>query len=125
MQKIDRTGETNIATNEQVMTIIEYRKNDDIDIQFEDETIVKHKQYTNFKKGTIQNPNFNKKNNRKGETNIANNGQVMTIVKYRGCNNIDVQFEDNTIVKHKSYQSFLKGKIKNPNYNNELMRMEL
>ena len=36
MQKIDRTGETNIATNEQVMTIIEYRKNDDIDIQFED-----------------------------------------------------------------------------------------
>ena len=61
MQKIDRTGETNIATNGQVMTIVKYRGCNDIDIQFEDETIVKHKQYTNFKKGTIQNPNFNKK----------------------------------------------------------------
>ena len=63
--------------------------------------------------------------NRVLETNIANNGQVMTIIEYRRNDDIDIQFEDNTIVKHKSYQSFLKGKIKNPNYNNELMRMEL
>ena len=123
MQKIDRTGETNIATNEQVMTIIEYRKNDDIDVQFEDGVIVKHKRYRNFLIGNIKNLNNIKKFINK--TNIVTNGQVMTIVKYRGCNDIDVQFEDNTIVKHKSYQSFLKGEIKNPNYNNELMRMEL
>ena len=56
-----------------------------------------------------------------GKTNKATNGQTMTIIKYRNWNDIDVQFEDNTIVKHKSYQSFLKGEIKNPNYNNELI----
>lgn len=119
-----RIEEINKATNGQIMTIIKYRNTSDIDIQFEDGTIVKHKSYSNFKLGLIKNPNFYIQN-RIGETNIANNRQVMTIVKYRGCNDIDVQFEDNTIVKHKSYQSFLKGKIKNPNYNNELMRMEL
>ena len=61
MKKIDRTGETNIATNRQTMTIIEYRNNNDIDIQFEDGTVVKNKSYNNFKKGKIKNPNYKKK----------------------------------------------------------------
>ena len=43
------------------MTIIKYRKSEDIDIQFEDETIVKNKTYNNFKKGNIKNPNYKKK----------------------------------------------------------------
>ena len=59
MKKINRTGETNIAKNEQTMTIIEYRNNNNnIDIQFEDNTIIKHKSYNNFKKGSIQNSNY-------------------------------------------------------------------
>ena len=120
--KKNRKGEVNIAKNGQRMTIIEYRNANDIDIQFEDGTIVKHRQYTSFKKGTIQNPNFNKilklKNNRKGETNTANNGQVMTIVEYRNVYDIDVMFEDNIIVKHKTYRNFKIGEIKNPNLPN-------
>lgn len=114
-----RIGKTNKATNGQTMTIIKYRNWNDIDVQFEDDVIVKHKRYRNFLIGNIKNLNNIKKFINK--TNIVTNGQVMTIVKYRGCNDIDVQFEDNTIVKHKSYQSFLKGEIKNPNYNNELI----
>lgn len=53
------------------------------------------------------------KRERVGETNIATNGQVITIIKYRNTNDIDVQFEDGTIVKHKSYYNFKKGRIKN------------
>lgn len=54
--------------------------------------------------------------NRVLETNIANNGQVMTIIEYRNCNDIDIEFEDGTIVKNRTYRRFKEGKIKNPNY---------
>ena len=56
---IDRTGEVNIAKNGLKMTIIDYRFSKDIDIQFEDGTIVKNKTYQSFKKGTIKNLNIN------------------------------------------------------------------
>lgn len=54
--------------------------------------------------------------NRVLETNIANNGQVMTIIEYRRNDDIDIQFEDVTIVKNRTYRRFKEGKIKNPNY---------
>lgn len=54
-------------------------------------------------------------NKRIGETSIASNGQKMTIIEYRNCYDIAVQFEDGTIVKHKSYYNFIKGHIQNPN----------
>lgn len=123
MQKIDRTGEINIANNGMKMTIIKYNKWEDIDIQFEDGTIVKNKIYTNFKKGNIKNPNvknkymaekLNKRNSRIGETNIAKNGLKMTIVAYRGCKDIDIQFEDNVIIYNKTYDNFKKGSIEHP-----------
>lgn len=59
--KIDRLGETNITKNGQAMTIIEYRKYNDIDIQFEDGTIVKNKGYKDLKKRMIKNPNYKNK----------------------------------------------------------------
>ena len=181
---IDRTGETNIATNGQLMTIIAYHNWNNVDIQFDDTTIVKHKNYSCFKKGTILNPNIKvssyskpKNNNankakrekhigetlinrdnhsmtiikynnvldvivefddhtkkkttyynfldknvsrkivypeiidRTGETKIANNGQKMTIIKYRNAKDIDVQFEDGTIYIHRKYRSFKDGSI--------------
>ena len=43
-----------------------------------------------------------------------NNGERMTIVRYGGARDIDVQFDDGTIVEHKQYNDFLKGSIKNP-----------
>lgn len=52
--KKDRLGESNIAKNGQVMTVIGYRKHTDIDIQFEDGTIVRNKSYYNFKYGNIK-----------------------------------------------------------------------
>ena len=135
----NKIGETNKASNGQLMTIIDYRNSYEVDIQFEDGTIVKNKSYQAFKKGSIKNPNYvkpslNTKPSRKnlniskiGETNIANNGQKMTIKEYFNASNITVEFEDGTIVKNKSYGSFKTGSIKNPNikmnYNTTLNKM--
>lgn len=49
--------------------------------------------------------------NRIGEERVANNGLMMKIVGYRNANDIDVLFEDGTLVVGKSYASFLKGSI--------------
>lgn len=41
--------------------IIAYRKNNDIDIQFEDGTMVRNRTYDNFRKGAIANSKSSKK----------------------------------------------------------------
>ena len=48
-----------------------------------------------------------------------NNGQKAYIIEYRGCNDLDVEFEDKTIIKHKTYNNFKRGLIKNPNFTNQ------
>jgi hypothetical protein len=110
-----RVGQTSTAINGQKMTIVAYRHYDDIDIQFEDGTVVKNKNCTDFKRGTVKNPVYREKVKKDhiGETNIATNGQKMTIIEYRDYNDIDVQFEDENIIRNKTYQSFKEGKIKN------------
>lgn len=118
---IDRIGETSIANNGLQMKIIAYRNNNDIDIQFEDGTIVTHKKYYRFKKGCIQHPNISYRfKDRTGEISIAFNGMQMKIINYRHSNNIDIQFEDGTIVYNKQYSNFKEGLIKHPNINNKL-----
>ena len=107
-------GQVRISNNGQKMTLIAYRSARDIDVQFEDGTVVTHREYACFDRGEIRNPNFYK--NRVGEVREATNGQKMTIIAYRKYNDIDVQFEDGTIIKHKSYTSFINGLIHNPNY---------
>lgn len=51
---------------------------------------------------------------RTGETNIAKNGLKMTIIAYRGCNDIDIKFEDDIIVYNKHYDCFKRGEIRHP-----------
>ena len=51
---------------------------------------------------------------RTGEVGVNNDGEEMRIIRYGGANDIDVRFEDGTVVEHKAYYNFLKGKIKNP-----------
>ena len=36
---------------------------------------------------------------------------LMTIIAYRNSNDIDIQFEDGTIVQHRDYRSFSEGCI--------------
>lgn len=110
----DRTGETIVAHNGMKMTIIAYRSNNDIDVQFEDGVIVRNKSYQAFKKGQVPNPKLSSQaatKNRVGESIVSKNGQVMKIIAYRNCRDIDVQFEDGTISTEKSYQNFKNGNI--------------
>ena len=104
-------GKTSVANNGMVITIIAYRSRYDFDIQFEDGVIItSHSGYTYFMSGRVAYPKVYV-----GETNKAKNGQIMTIIEYRSATDIDVQFEDGTIIRHKTYDSFKLGNIKNPN----------
>ncbi len=47
---------------------------------------------------------------------ISTKKQQMSIINYNSYNNVDIQFEDGTIVKNKNYYDFIKGKINNPNF---------
>lgn len=118
-------GESNMMKNGMVATIIEYRASNDIDVEFEDGYINQHKTYKAFQYGEIGHP-FKRKQResyirskqireRKGESGMMNNGQIATILAYRSSNDIDVEFEDGTIVQHKTYGNFKNGFIKNPN----------
>ena len=84
-------------------TCIAFRSTRDIDVQFEDGTIVKHKSSSSFRDGKIANPNVSRvhssKANIEGMTLRMNNGMNATCIAYRGSLDIDVQFEDDSIVK--------------------------
>ena len=125
-KKIDRTKEERTMNNGMKAVIIAYRNALDIDVQFEDGTIVTNKQYGNFNIGSIRNPNIKNlniknlkllknRNNKMKETRVMNNGMKATIIAYRKAIDIDVQFEDGTVVTNTYYSHFLKGNIRNPN----------
>lgn len=101
-----RLGETRKMNNGMSATIINYRKSTDIDIQFEDGVIVTNKLYDSFIRGGIGYPN-----NRLNETRKMSNGMSATIIKYRNSMNIDVQFEDGSIVTNTRYDMFVKQSI--------------
>lgn len=118
----NRIGENSTATNGMKMTIIKYRNSDDIDIKFEDNVIVTHKAYREFKNGNIAHPNINinklktdkYKNKYLNKTNTMSNGMTAKIINYRKASDIDVQFEDGIIVTHAQVHSFKSGTIKHP-----------
>lgn len=62
---------------------------------------------------------YNPQFDRTGETKLVNCGQVATIIAYRTCDDIDVQFEDGTVVKNATYASFRLRYIQNPNLNRQ------
>lgn len=105
-------GTKSIASNGMEITIVDYRNRNDFDVQFADGTIYTcHAGYSYFKNGRIAYP----KGMRVGQTKIATNGQKMSIIRYKSATDIDIKFEDGTIVTNKKYCDFQKGTIKNPN----------
>ena len=111
--KTDRLGETRMMNCGMEATIIRYGSAMNIDVRFEDEKVVEHRTYDQFKKGIIVNPNI--KASRLGETRMMNCGMEATIIRYRNAGDIDVRFEDGTVVEHRRYDLFKKGIIVNPN----------
>ena len=109
----NRVGETKKNNNGQMMKIVAYRGCGDLDVEFDDGTVIEHTCYQYFKRGRMRNSNFNRQQH-VGETSTTNKGQKMTIVAYRCANDIDIQFEDGTIVKGRNYGNFKRGNIRNP-----------
>lgn len=107
---MDRTGETNRAVNGMLMTIIEYRKSNDIDIQFEDGTIVRNRNISDFNKGLIKYPT---KLKYIGNENINKQGRHMKIVDYKNNKEVTIQFDDGTTIK-RSLKSFVNGAAVHP-----------
>ena len=111
-------GQAKTARNGMRMEVIACRKYDDADIRFEDGTVVEHVSLKHFQDGSIRHPGIKNprlKDERVGKTSRAKNGQMMTIIAYRGARDIDIRFEDGTVVKNKSYDKFSKGTIRHPN----------
>lgn len=107
-------GETRMMNCGMEATIIRYSRRDDIDVRFEDGTVIEHRQYNQFERGNIANPNF--KASRLGETRMMKCGMKATIIRYGKYTDIDVRFEDGTIIEHRQYIQFKKGGIANPNF---------
>lgn len=105
-------GQTKMMNCGKSATIIEYRSSSDIDVQFEDGILKQHVDCGNFKKGTIAHPYI--KETHVGETIKMTCGMDATILEYRSFRDIDVMFEDGTVVKNKQYGSFKNRHIKNP-----------
>ena len=49
-----------------------------------------------------------------GEVGYNNQGEKMTIIAYRNCEDIDIQFDDGVIVYNRKYNKFKIGRIKHP-----------
>ena len=111
-RKIDRTGEKRMMKCGLEATIIRYGGWRDIDVRFEDGQIVEHRAYSSFKKGEIAPPINPRKIDRTGEKRMMKCGLIAEIIRYGGCRDIDVQFEDGQIVYHRDYNSFCIGSIK-------------
>ena len=119
-QKKKTIGQTLVMANGMRATCIDYRKSHDIDVQFDDGVIVKHVQKSHFVRGSVKHPDMNPtslKCSCVGLTLKMNNGMTATCIEYRNCTDIDVRFEDGAIVTHKRKGNFIRGEIDNPNYN--------
>ncbi len=110
-------GQSIRAKNGLMMTVIAYKNNREVTIQFEDGVIVKHQRIENFRVGEIKHPNIKTVDidtSHIGETKQAFCGLDMTIVGYRGHNDIDIQFEDGYIAEHMKLCAFKLGNIGHP-----------
>lgn len=124
-----RVGETGKAHNGQSMTIIAYRGYSDIDIQFEDGTIVEHRDYKRFSEGEIRNPNVKQRSGRSLRCALRYEGLTAetaygkcTLTRYENSKSIYVTFEDGTKVRT-DFKSFKIGHIRKPGCNDA--RIEL
>ena len=92
----------------QYAVVIADRGSHDIDVQFDDGTIVKNKDRANFHRGNICIPHDT---SLVGVTMIMKNGLMAKVIADHGWDNIDVQFENGIIVKHKRREHFKRGSI--------------
>lgn len=121
-RKLDkRVGET-VIRNGYTFKIVDYINTNNVIVQCVENSLylrttyyrfINHQFNMKFDKNTVT--RRKKRVDHTGEIVTKRNGDVMTIIAFRGCRDFDVQFSDGTIVTAKLYTDFLRGTIKNPN----------
>ena len=106
-------------TNEgEEIEIIDWEKYSNVTVKFQDGS-TKQTDYRSICNGNVAKPGnrvpIEDVETRIGETTIAGCGQTMTIIAARSSTDIDIQFENNDIVKHIAYSEFKTGRIRIPN----------
>lgn len=113
-----RIGETIINNQGFRMKIIEYKKCDDISVEFEDGFIARNKKYQAFKAGEILNENYPSsiilKNSMKKENEISLQkcGLECKLNKYINSNNVIIEFIKTGEVVNTTYDCFKRGDVK-------------
>lgn len=115
----DRLLEERTNTQGLSMRIISYKNSHDIDVEFQDGYIARHKQYSHFKRGNIRNPNhkFATNHNKVGQKVMNNEGFEVECVQYTNYDDIIAQIIVNLngieykISKQCSFYNFKRGLI--------------
>ena len=112
-------GERQLQKRGVAAEIISCRDANHIDVRFEDGVIVRNRKYADFKKGVIGHPDLasvrdKKDKERLGEIRQMNDGSIGKIISYKNACDIDVDFGENRIARHKAYANFVSGKIRCP-----------
>jgi len=59
--------------------------------------------------------------NRVGETHVLNNGDLVQIIEYYGCENCSIKFKNNQVLKNVQYVTLKNKTIKSPTQERQLM----
>lgn len=119
--RTDRVGESIVNNQGLRMTIVMYRSGKDIDVRFDDGTVVEHRQYVSFVRGKIAHPGHamcTRRSDRVGLRAVNREGIDMEIIAYRSAVDVDVRFNDwrSTVVRHVSFRDFRTGGLRDPNH---------
>lgn len=114
-----RIGEKTYNNQGMLMTIVAYRRSDDIDVKFEDDFIVKNTTYQSFKLKNIRNRNYEinyAKIKKHMDKIIYNSQQIgMKIIRQIDRTHVEVEFLDDTHYKTITlFITYLAGKVINP-----------
>ena len=111
----ERIGQEFISKGGDHCKIIEYRTATDIDIQFDNGTILKHKNYSFVSKGQFKNPVVDSEKERVGEVSRACNGMRIKLIAYRTTDDVDVLFEDGYLLNTK-FHFFETGNLRHEKF---------
>lgn len=108
--KASRLGERQMMSCGMQATIITYRNSDDITIRFEDGSIKTNVQYRHFIRGNVS-PIHQCRYRlvRLGNKAVSICGLYAEIINYRSSKDIDIRFEDGSIIYNKYYVDFKRG----------------
>ena len=116
-KKTTRLGLSAIMNCGMKATIIEYYSASNITVKFDNGEIAARKKWQEFQNKSILPPSASRTRDfsyRIGEVSVMSNGMRATILRYVNSTNIDIIFEDNTIVENVRYADFKSGLIAHP-----------